>query len=453
MKKCIILFLILMLSAPAALAIGWEDVEFGGMVRVRGYDLNNVWDFNDDGLSGGAVPADYDNWKVFRIYTSLQTKVTLPSNVTAFVKIANQNYSEGVTYAGQWEKDNEANKVFVDNAYIAANSLFGCPQFRLMAGRQNLMYGSGFVLFDGQSQFASTSLYFDGVKLSWDLIEPQKDRMATLDFLYFKDQENNRSEVTDDDITLSGAYLTAKCPVIGGQQEIYALNRDDQLLDKEIWMYGIRISDKIAIGADQPPFTFDYSGEFAWQTGEWTDNQDQDAMGYKLDAGMTFNMIEAFKPRLFLGYAFLEGDDPDTDDNERWDVYYGGWPQFGDLLAWKYVNLGPTYNSISDYDPTWNEGSSVGGEAVFSNIKIATVGFSTILYQNLSGQVSYSMLTADETVAGADDDFGDYYQLSLKYGYSANLSFSVYSAMIEPGDAFINDDAAYEVFWETKVVF
>ena len=428
MKKLVVLFLVLFLCTPAVAGNMAENIDFGGHVRFRGYDMQNMWDFNDD--------VDKDNWKTYRLRSSFQFKANVSENISGFLKLTNQTYGNGISDAG----DNVSNKVFVDNAFISVKDFFGTGT-ALSAGRMNLMYGSGFVLFDGNSQFASTNLYFDGLKVSIPLGDN-----AVLDALYFKDEENGRDEASKDDITLAGAYLTAHCPVMGGTQELYALNRDDESISKDIWVTGLRLSDKFDNGLD-------YSGEFAYQFGHFNDaaDVDQDAMGYKLDLGFTLKDIP-MAPRLFCGYVFLEGDDPDTDDKERWDVVYGGWPQFGDLLAWKYVNIGPG-NAITDYDANYNEGSSTGGEAVFSNISIATVGIGAMLYENLSAKFSYGILTADEADAGADDDIGDYYQLQAKYDYSKNLSFSLYTAMIDPGDAHTGEDEAYEIFWETMLKF
>jgi hypothetical protein len=221
-------------------------------------------------------------------------------------------------------------------------------------------------------------------------------------------------------------------------------------------MAGLRISDKLDAGAEDE-FALDYAGEVAYQFGKFAkfpgsqEDIDQAALGYKLDAGFKFKNVP-LAPRIFANYTFMEGDDPNTDKKERWDVFYGGWPQFGDLLAWKYVNVGAA-NAISQYDAKWNEGSTVGGEAVYSNLKIATLGLGFNLTAKLSADVSYSLLTVDQPDPGRDDAFGDYYQINMKYAYSPNLGFAVYGAMIDPGRAFINDDNAYEFYWETQLRF
>ena len=443
MKKFLFILLVLLMVVPAY-GLQTPDVEVGGHVRLRGYNFQNFWDFDSS--------KDGDNWSVFRLRSNIHVKADLGDNVTGFIQFANQNYGEGTTYASKldkWEADNTSDKVFVDNAYIDVNKFFGLP-VSLRLGRQNLMYGTGFVLFDGQSQMASTSLYFDGVKLTWKITDRSK-----LDLFYVKDQENERGNNNNDDITLSGAYFTGHCPVIGGQQELYVLNRDDQGFvsaaggtGKNIWMYGIRLSNKFDCGVD-------YSAEFAYQNGYYDkgNNIHQDAAGYKLETGYAVPVSDTFKPRVFIGYTYLSGDESDSTDNEAWDVFYGGWPQFGDLLAWVYVNLGPG-NPTTGRPLQYNRMSSTLGEAAYTNLCMPSIGINA-KYGKLSGKISYTKLTFDETTGSQDDDFGDYYQIQARYQYSKHLSFAGYAAMIDPGDAFnsFHANSAYEAFWETRIDF
>ena len=471
MKKLMVLFLVLFLCTPVYAISITDNVDFGGEVRLRGYDFQNFWTFD--------YQDDVDNFSTFRLKSSLYAKFTFDNDVSGFIQFTNQTYGDGVGLDGKG--DNYDNKVFADNAYINVKNLFTMP-VDLRVGRQNLMYGSGFVLFDGQSQFASTSIHFDGVKLSVHLGDN-----AVLDGLYFKDQENDRADdyPETDDITLSGAYLTAHCPVVGGQQEIYALNKNDQGMDKSIWMYGLRLSDKLDCGLD-------YSGEIAYQTGdagktyediddkdkpikdkctnepittceensdgEWEkvptyeqktvmeDHGDQEALGYKLQLGYTVDVVA--KPRFFIGYASLEGDESGNGDYDGWDSFYGGWPQFGDLLSWVYVNNIPPNKIVK------NPMGSTVGEDAYTNLNLATAGISTS-YEKFFCQASYTQLKFDENI-DYGDDFGDYYQLKASYKYTKNLSFSMYAAMIDPGRAFERQgmtDEAYEFYWETRLRF
>ncbi len=438
----------------AAAAEWTKKLSLGGQVTFRGYHLQNVWDFDGNN--------NLDNRDLFRTKGSIWADFKATDNVTARVQLTDQTWGEGVTYdqsslaASDTAMDNNSNKVFLDNAYINVKSLLGLPVEGTF-GRQNLIYGSGFVVLDGQSQFASTSIYFDGVKLRWHITDN-----VMLDGLYMKDQENSTGNNYNhvgagsyngghgDDITLSGFYLTTKkFPVLGMQQELYALNRKDEWIGKDIWMYGLRLSDTLANGID-------YSLEGAIQRGDASYTQDQEAWGCKLNAGYTFKNL-GWQPRPYLGYAFMSGDKSGTSRSEQWDVFYGGWPQWGDLLAWKYLNLNGANNLSKVYN--YNANSRVIGEADYSNLQIATIGFGVKPLDKLSVDLSYSKLTFDQTYAGVDDDFGDYYQANLKYQYTKQMSFSLYAAQLDPGKAFTKNpsgamnDNATEVYWEAEYKF
>jgi hypothetical protein len=444
MRKYFGLLLAALLLVPSlALAIDMANVKLGGDIRFRGYTMDNWADFNDDG-------AYDDEMDMFRLRASLFAGVDVGDNVTGYIRITDQNYGEGVAVAegkDAWD-DHTSNDVFIENAYIDVKNVLGPISLRL--GRQNMVYGSGFVILDGQSQFSSNSIYFDGAKATWDLTE-----LVGLDMFYMKDQENSRGENAvgadqdnnGDDITLMGLYLTSKnggCPYLRGQQEVYALNREDEGTSKDIWMFGLRLSDKLDFGLD-------YSAEAALQTGDAYNGEDHSATGYKFDLGYTLDF--PIKPRFFGQYVLLSGDEKGGDDYEGWDVFYGGWPQFGDLLAWKYVNMGSSLAPNVIYNP----GSTVVGEANYSNLQIMTAGIGLNIDDKIFPKASYSKLEFDETTAYGllDDDFGDYYQLDVKYVYSKALSFAVYYAVIEPGDAFpkTNQDQAREFFWEAELKF
>lgn len=420
--------------APAADAAAWTDrVKLSGQVRFRGYNLENMWTFNDNN--------DVDRWDTFRLKGSLKATIKASKNVTGVIQLTDQTYGNGIDDAA----DNKSNKMFLDNAYIEARNMFTLP-VDLTMGRMNLIYGSGFVILDGNSQFASTSIYFDGIKMRVHM----GDNMM-LDGLYMKDEENSRdNRYGGDDITLSGGYFTYKNVPAVGKTEAYALNRNDENLTKSIWMYGARLSNKYDMGID-------YSAEAAIQRGSGiysTKWQEQKAWGTKLDLGYTFTQVD-MKPRIFTNYTYMSGDDPNTSDkNEGWDVFYGGWPQFGDVLAWTFVNIGGSHALANVYD--YNKMSSTGGEAVFSNLKIIALGASANVMKDLNVKLMYQNLKFDETYAGVDDDFGDCYQATVKYTYTKELSFRLYAAILKPGDAFKTttpQDNQQEIFLETDFHF
>lgn len=419
-------------TTVAAVATDEAAVTFGGDLRVRGYSLENMWDL-DDG-------ADGDRWSTFRNRTRLFARIDLPRDVRAFVRLANQNWGAGVTgveFPDRWEADNKSAKVFVDEAWIELADVFGLP-LDARIGRQTLVCGSGFVLFDGQSQLASTANYLDGARLTL-----QVTRGLTAEFLYFKDQENARADGAGDDLTLTGLYLTHR-PGGDTSHELYALRRDDQFIGKDVRLYGARLAG--GFGG-----TFDYDFEGGLQRGELAPGVTHEAWGCSAELGFAPPGAPA-GARIFGAFVGLSGDDPATvDTGERWDVFYGGWPRYGDLLAWVYLNLGPG-NAMSGYDPAYADASSVIGEVVYGNLVMPTIGLDLKPTARLNTRVSYARLTAHQTTGA--DDIGDYYQLRARYQYTDGVTLGLYAALLDPGAAYGPDaDPAHEVFWETVLSF
>ncbi len=438
MKQFCIVCLSLLLGLPVY-AIDMAKLQYGGQIRIRGYELKNIWNFDNENKS--------DVMRMFRIKASLHVMADLGDGISGMIKMTNQTYGEGISD----DLDNKSNKVFSENAYIDIKRFSGLP-FNLRIGRQNLMYGSGFVLFDGQPQYGSTSAYFDAIKTTLIL-----NNDAFLDVIYAKDQENNREETHHDDITLSGVYLTLP-KTLPFRSESYLLNRLDEGKDKVIYMLGLRVLDKLEMGLD-------YSAEGAFQKGKtdlWvvgdTDSPtasrvDHKAFATKIDVGFTFDV--RLQPRLFTQYAYFTGDDPDTEEYEGWDVFYGGSVQFGDLLAWQFLAV-PSGNVVSE-----SAMASTLGEVTYMNFTIGTVGVNLLPADKFCCTISASMIKWNEDFMNytggwiEDDDFGNYYQFELKYGYSKNLNFRLYAAMIDPGDAFKDTakDNASEIFYEVDLRF
>lgn len=409
---------------------------YGGDVRARYYELQNLWDWN--------YGNDADHWAALRLRTRLWAGVELERGVKGYVRFGNQNWGEGVAdvpdaEGRRWEQDGKSGKVFVDAAYIEVDRLFDLPA-NLRVGRQALAYGSGFVVFDGQSQLGSTSVYFDGARLR---VAPGANVNA--DLIYVIDQENRRDEASRDDIVLTGLYLT-HAP---SGAELYGLRRLDDTLAKDVRMLGARVARTVAGRVD-------VSLEYALQRGDAffvaADQRtvEQKAWGAKLEAGCTFGVL-----RPFASYVGLSGDDPATADVcERWDVFYGGWPQFGEHLAWTYLNLGPTGNAISRWDPTYNELSSTPGEAVYANLLMPSFGLELKPVGRFSAKGSWAWLQADHTPAGVDDEIGTYAQLQAKYAYTKNLAFSLYGGFLDPGKALgAGADPQYLAFCDAEVTF
>jgi hypothetical protein len=145
----ILVFLCGVTSALRAEDASSLSVKLGLSERIRNEYYNNITDMNNN---------KDDKTDYYRIRTSIWGQVQYKSFLTAYAKFTNEfrKYTDDPkSRAFTWDE------IIVDNLYLKLDS--PCKRFALTVGRQNLMYGEGFVLMDGSPWDGSRSLYYDAV--------------------------------------------------------------------------------------------------------------------------------------------------------------------------------------------------------------------------------------------------------------------------------------------------
>ncbi|HEX9934416.1 MAG TPA: hypothetical protein VGB38_04395, partial [bacterium] len=137
--------------------------KFGASERLRNEFYNNITDMNQD---------KDDRTDYYRIRTSVWGQVQAMQVATLYAKLTNEYRlytddpkSRAFTY----------DEIVFDNLYLkleSRNKALG-----LTLGRQNLIYGEGFILMEGAPWDGSRTIYHDAVKLSVTV------RKTTLDLL------------------------------------------------------------------------------------------------------------------------------------------------------------------------------------------------------------------------------------------------------------------------------
>jgi len=143
-------------AVAAVLALSGEAysgvIKAGLIERIRYEYYDNTTDFN-------ANKNDKNGY--FRIRTSAWGQLSYQSKATLYLKLTNEfrKYVDDPK-----DRDFTWDEIFFDNLYL--NLMIPGKWGSLTVGRQNLMYGEGFVLMDGTPWDGSRSIYYDAVKLS-----------------------------------------------------------------------------------------------------------------------------------------------------------------------------------------------------------------------------------------------------------------------------------------------
>lgn len=429
-----------------------RNTDFGGDFRLRGVMFDNFWNFDTAGYD--------DSWEFYRMRTRLWLNSQVTDDIQFYFRLANE-YRWGddlkshtlLPDTGNLDEAIGRKDLVLDNAYIEWAEPFGYEPLTLRIGRQDLIYGEGFMILDGQDNVGSFLIAFDGAKASLDLREGTK-----LDLFGMKVEEQGLNVADDED--LFGAYLTDTAMLEDHKIELYALHRNSNARD-----------DYMA-GAIKPPLhttalggrlsgsfldkALSYAIEGNYQFGEiqevegtyfagYTagDDIDRRAYGGYLWGRYTFLDTE-WQPYIKLAGMFTSGDDPDSSDYEGFDTFYSDWPKWSE---------GYIYQLYDPFNPL--KGGTDPDLGSWTNMIIARAEVGAKPMQNTDVMLAYQRLWADEdTGLGDDEDRGDQVLGILKYQINKNLSTHLLGEYFWPDDYYPDDaDEAFFARWQMMLTF
>ncbi|HEX9082188.1 MAG TPA: alginate export family protein [Holophagaceae bacterium] len=316
-------------QSPGGLTLGFEE-------RVRSERWNDAVDHD-------ASRDDFHNQARFR--SRLWMDWAPRSDLKIVAGVANENRKvvhPDVAYNGR--------EVFVETLYADWRL---APAWSLKAGRQNLMRGEGFVLFDGSALDGSRSAYFNAVDLAWS---PGK---STVEFLAISDpgkdqylprlnEPSNPAEaqhLNEWDEQALGLYATLR-EWEGTSLEAYGFLKTERhdfrpvtnpqfQPDRLVRTVGSRLVRDLGGG-------WTAMGEAAWQWGFQHALPGDPGGDRPIEAWGGYARIRkafkaAWKPSCSLGYIGLSGDDPRTRRIEGWDPLFSRWPRWSELYIYSQV--------------------------------------------------------------------------------------------------------------------
>lgn len=356
--QLIVVLAVVFLLAPISLYAELQNVEVGGSIRLRWNYISNAFtDFVGPAptpetrwspisvlgrpignLLGPGVSSifDWDNkgddLSFVEQRTRLHINADFTENVRAFVELDSYDvwgedfrsvdYVTGVDTRARSVEDIE-----VYQAYIEASEMWGTP-LRLRVGRQELAFGSQFLVGPRDFAFFWTGLSFDAVRVTYDAETFTIDAWASKLF-------ESMSDFFEDDLNFYGIYATCKA-VENVVFDIYwMLLEDDRPIPNDLavipngdflsGLLGVGSYDKtmlhtIGIRSAGKFDAFDFDLELAYQFGEadhigklfrvgliGDDDAEFDNWAGKIDLGYTFDFWR--KPRVFASFRYFSGED------------------------------------------------------------------------------------------------------------------------------------------------
>lgn len=421
-------------------------LQVGGDIRLRGLYFDNLWDF-EDGTN--------DRREVYRFRPRVFLDWNPTDTMEAYVRFTKEwFYGQDNEHFGY---DVEAKDAMFDNAWAEVRDILGTG-LTLRAGRQDLVYGEGFVILDGTPYDGSQTISFDAAKLSY------KSDWGTTDLIYSKLQENGFQSSDDED--LYGIYNKFTIGDTGVGLEPYFLVRNkndapdisggpgkvtypyaayDPSPKEQTYLLGMRGTKSFAVADGM---TLALASEFGKEFGEvdftgvpkigvdpvngfsygGSGEVDRDAWGGYLHATLTWDKTP-WKPSLKAGFYYMSGDDPTSDDYEGWDDFYGQWPKYSELYIYSLYDGFKFANKGNDPD--------VGA---WSNIYFPELMFTFQPTDKLTQSFRYLYYLAEEkTGPGGGDERGHNIQSLTNYVFTKNMSGHILVEWLEPGNYYADD--------------
>jgi len=333
-------FCVLILLGACRLFAQQNKFSYGFSERLRNTTLNNLFDYNSD---------NDDKSNFFRIRTSVWGGYAFNPNLSAYLKITNENRPYVIDYAGR-DKDFNLHEIFVDNLYLKA-SFGGKMPVTAVVGRQNIIMGEGFILLEGGPWDGSRSIYHDAVRLTArkgktavDVFGIYNTRDESLfPVVSFLDGDQKQLMNTTDE-KAAGLYVT-HTGWSDLQVEGYYFHKQEDFKPDVLTVntLGARVSRKMKN-------RLAYASELALQFGSQGDASVSGLGGY---AHASYRLTPKYNTILKAGVNYLSGDDPATADREGWNPIFSRWPKWSELyiysLAVETGQVAYWTNTLSPY--------------------------------------------------------------------------------------------------------
>lgn len=420
------------------------DIDMKAIIHAN-YDLKTKQK-NEPGSTGGTTPlvSNDDNANFYLSTVHVGVDADLTDNVSAHVKLLNQH---------KWGAQTAAvDDIHIDNAYVTLKEFLYSP-LTVIAGRQNLKYGTGFIVGDGlladpNGVFGSSIGREYSAFNAYDAIRFILDYAPiTVEGLISKVAETN---VSSDDTDLYGVIVNYKLDRWNAEIEPYWFYKADgaaglTVSDSGLTARSFENNYVHTVGlrlAGSPIENLQLSGEGAHQWGTLIDDspyqeRQRDAWGANVDARYTWAHVP-WTPVTGVGWVFYSGErskqpagvglgDLDEGDHyNAWDSMYRGsfTTYIQDFLAGNDGGGLYTTFDTNDTSATTNR-----------HLLYADVGAKALEDLTLWARYTHAWFDKAPRI-GRSRNAGDEVDVKAVYDYTEDVQLAVFGGWFFPGSYY-----------------
>jgi hypothetical protein len=408
--------------APAAAQTSLEQRRFTVGIEgwVRSDDWNNAIDMSDKTNDQRDQLRD-------------RTRLWVDAPVTGLFDVSFGASMENTQRVGLPKQFNE---VFFDQANITLRKL-GMKGFSLKVGRQDIMKGEGFLIWDGTPGDGPRSIYFNAAVLSYKRGKSQLDLIGIADPArdhYLPVLHDQHRLIQSWDEQALGTYFTTRHFANTTLESYYFLKKEfhDVLApsnpqfqpDRHVSTAGGRVSMKVDRRTDMAA---EYARQWGMQHGGAA------IAGWGGYGWVKHTLDRRLLPYIKVGYWAMSGDDAKTRDKvEGWDPLFSQYPKWSDSYVYTL--------------------SKENGTAYWSNLRMSQfeAGFSPVPKTTLSfiwyHMNSFHPSAGSPATFGTGTGRGEHLQWRLEYNPTPAWKTYLHVENHRPGDFYAaGRAAAYEV--------
>lgn len=344
----------------------------------------------------------------------------------------------------------------IDNLYLKWTNAFDLP-LTVTAGRQDIMLGdfwNWWLMADGTPGDGSWAFFLDSIRLTYDAKElktkadviyiyqnalpdewiPTLGRSSEFKFNgvpkpYYLTEQNEQGVVL---------YLSNKSIPNTQIDPYFFYKRDNRELgngdDADIFTLGAKITGT-------PAEHWSYSVEGAYQFGEKKDptvkvpvarTAERDISAFGGNARLSYLCKDHLNNQFHLVGEYLSGDDPNTEEDEMFDILWGRWPRMSELYLYSYIY--ETSGKVAQ----WNNLYRFGAGWTMNPMNGMNLG---VYYNALFAPEEIPTRTVNSSLFSMDGDFrGHYLQAVLKHQFNKHLAGHLWGEWIWAGDYYATRD-------------
>lgn len=456
-------------KAEAKESKGAMAFRYGGDIRIREVKFDDIPIKADPpGVTRGG-----EN-HFFRFRTRLWSEVDPIQNVTLRVRAVNEFRAwdkPDASPAAQRSNYDWPDEVVFDNLSVELKGLAN-DRLDVKVGRQDMIYGNGFLILEGTPKDGSRTIYFNAAKATWKGIPD-----TTVDLFGIQNRSIDQLAINDADRDLTG-FTSANDDMTEKGLGLYIKNKTAPQFPFEAYLiykregkwnqaarkaedgsflppgYAWQSLDEGRGIVENPPLNLGTLGtrlmpvfserlkgniELAYQVGE---REDSDVRGYGIDAFLVYDtpFLTEMKPSVKYGVYYLSGDDPTTEDDEGWNPLWARYPQYSELYIYSY-----------DADAAGRWG----------NVMMPHVGVSLSPVKNIktSAMVAYLRAPEEDGPGGGDERGwlgvvkGEFLIRERLLCKKDKLTGHLWLEVLEPGNYYNVEDTAYFARWQLMYEF